>query len=939
MRLSLPPGSVLHGQKGSYTVINIVCVSERSVTVSCTDEQGKGKWRLKLYNGASAVSVEVQKILLSNPVKGVVLPCDTGGFSGLRFSVTPEFKAVDAGQFPIPLQVLTDKVIPQMADIIHQYHQNRILLRDICPSHILYRPEDEKMAYCGLNNAAVLKGNASTTKAPGHGQSAGYLAPEIEKYGYSVCSDYFSFGATILSILRGSDPAGNLTREAFLSRLSRGVVPGIDVQHLRDTPYELYSAEDKVLYLALGLMLPDPAVRWGYGEIRCWCSGQSIPLMQGGKRVHYQFARPYTAGGGQCWNQKQLAAGIAAKRTEWTDSAVRRIAEFAREEGLACSGALDWIAADPGLSAKGKIFRYIYTLDPAIVGLWWDGRSFSDTGSLVDAFKKGTFPTEEFSRLLRDRAISFLEKCREGIGISSGECIADIEAVESLETSEPGKGVQRCMMMFANDPDERFFTVDGEDYRDLSQLLLRYKDDGKRLRELSSAILLDPSFQAWLWAKGMEQSGTEAVRIVRSSPERGFYLLLCICERSVSDEGVKKLARRMFLRWGDYAPVVWLSRNIRFYKAAGESGRMLYDTFSGAGFEVMDSLDTLSRKANALVSDYQIFVGRTLKNPFVLENEDAGDQDFEYYPLYESGYFCCSWINGLEVCPAFLKSVGEVIDAGKVGTWLRHSEDEEIRRLQERSSRLSAGNDDASADEEGAYSSLSSRNLGLSVFMMIAACVLFALSGNKSWMAGAASFAAGGIFPAHSFLQYYKKKVRVEVRLRNRQVQRNRQSAIDSRIGIIRQRGMEVYTGIVNGQAVQCRVAAAADAGIEDRDILGQNAPDLSDLDLGAGQKVMAYISTYGYVMMAVISVGDGYSLFAEASIYAAIYGLALPYLLNRRRLVRTFSAWSATTLTVAAAAIWGGAAFGSSFFVAMNWAPVVCLIAGGVLGLFLMFM
>ena len=52
MRISIPPGTTLRGKKDTYKVKNIICLSERSVTVSCSDSNNR-EWRLKLYNGDS----------------------------------------------------------------------------------------------------------------------------------------------------------------------------------------------------------------------------------------------------------------------------------------------------------------------------------------------------------------------------------------------------------------------------------------------------------------------------------------------------------------------------------------------------------------------------------------------------------------------------------------------------------------------------------------------------------------------------------------------------------------------------------------------------------------------------------------------------------------------------------------------------------------------
>lgn len=205
MRISIPPGTTLRGKKDTYKVKNIICLSERSVTVSCSDSNNR-EWRLKLYNGDSSINEEIQFFLMSHSMQGVILPSDIGEYSGIRFSVYEMIDATSADSFPIAIDILVSRIIPQMAYLIDQYHKMNVLLRDICPSHILYKPDEGKIAYCGFNNATLLRGKATITKEPGYGQEQSFIAPEVGNYGYSKCSDYFSLGTTILAMLKGYNP-------------------------------------------------------------------------------------------------------------------------------------------------------------------------------------------------------------------------------------------------------------------------------------------------------------------------------------------------------------------------------------------------------------------------------------------------------------------------------------------------------------------------------------------------------------------------------------------------------------------------------------------------------------------------------------------------------------------------------------------------------------
>ena len=930
MRISLPPGTVLRGQRSAYKVNNIICLSERSVTVSCFDGDNRER-RLKLYNGDSSVTEETQVFLMKHAMQGVVLPTDIGEYSGLRFSVYEKINATSAESFPISIDVLMGKIIPQMAYLIDKYHKMNVLLRDICPSHILYKPDERKIAYCGFNNVAFLRGKASTTKEPGHGQEQSYIAPEVGKYGYSRSSDYFSFGTAILTMLKGDNPIEGIARKDFIEQLKIGRVPGIDVEHLRNTSFELYSSEDRVMYLVLGLLIPDPRNRWEYGEIRCWLNGQQIPLVQKGNRLKYQFNEPFVVGNTRCWNERQLAQALASTKTAWTESVFSDLLSFAKKQSMAATQELQEYKNDSSISSCGKIFRSIYAIDPHINGLWWKGIRYDDAEGIAKAIQNKRLSENIASTMLKDSVFSFFERTRSKYGSGNAVPINELVSIEASEAAEGGKGVQRFLMLFSGDVDSRYFEFDNNKYKSIYELLVKFKNDGKSLREKSPGLLRNQSFQAWLWAKGMEPSGREADRIAKEAPQQSMYFLLCLCEELEKDDSAKKLARSIFLKWGDFSPVVWLCSNVRYYNVVSETDRSLFDVFRNTKFKLDSTIDELSRVASNLVSDYQMFVTRTLDNPFVLENEKIDEFSYGYYPQYESGYFCCHWINGLEVCPAFLSSVGDSIDSGEIGKWLKEGEDDEVKRLNEKASVLPDFSNDST--DEGRYLSSCNKNIACSVLMVIVAVVLLILTRHYSFGLGIIAFVASVLFPVNSFFWYTQKKNRIELWTRNKQDIQYRHSFIEGKIKNIHKRNNEIYSGIVSRKQNKVKIT---DDGVNTAALTLDN-PEA--LDLSTWQKVMAYLSSYGFVMMATIYLGNAYSSFLSVSIYAVIYGIGAPFLINRRRFVNSCFAWTITTLIVTGASLFGGMAYGSSFFVTMNWIPVVCLIVIAVLCIIMMFM
>ena len=100
------------------------------------------------------------------------------------------------------------------------------------------------------------------------------------------------------------------------------------------------------------------------------------------------------------------------------------------------------------------------------------------------------------------------------------------------------------------------------------------------------------------------------------------------------------------------------NNHIEDYKMVSISDQILYDRLKNASFPLTDSLDRLSSAASSLVSDYLHFVSLTASNSLKVNRADLEFAEFSYYPEKADRYFLCTWENNMEVCPAFLKSIG-----------------------------------------------------------------------------------------------------------------------------------------------------------------------------------------------------------------------------------------------------------------------------------------
>ena len=656
IRMSLPPGTKLTGERGTYIVKNFICMSSRSTTVSCEVSNGT-TYRLKLYNGQYSTSKDLLRKAALVMKKGVIAPFDIGEYGGCPFVVSLNVNATDTSKYPISQNVLIHRIIPQMAYVIQRYHQSRILLRDICPEHILYRISEQQIAYCGFNNLAVLPERATITKEQGYGEHPAFIAPEVPQYGYSTRSDYYSLGLTLLCMMLGRNPMENMSWNEIQTHLRSGIVPGINMDHLRNTAYDVYSAEDKVLYLILGLMLPNPKDRWGYGEIRCWCNNQHIPLVRKEGRIFYQYNEPFIVNRYRCWNYQQLTKRLAMEKEAWTDDVFQRLNGFAQRQNINIWNQILKECQGQRMTTGSKIFKAIYGINPALDGFWWKGKKYLTTEELIREAASQKSIHDILAEILRTQSLSYFLKMRKRVSYISEEDIADMMKIEQWEISEPGKGVNRCLMRFARSVQARTFKVKNKEFQDMDQLLKEYSMYGTRLKKESTEILKNKTVQAWLWANGMEEAGVAAQRIGEAEPEQSYYLLLKIMEDAAKTEAAKQLARKMYLVYGEYAPVYWLSNHIDEYKMISIGDQILYDTFKNANIYLEEPLEKLSTKISRMVPDYQHFVSRTAKRSADIKEVDLEFCDFSFYPLKKDGFFDFTWDNDIEVTQDFFNEI------------------------------------------------------------------------------------------------------------------------------------------------------------------------------------------------------------------------------------------------------------------------------------------
>ncbi|MCR5735397.1 MAG: hypothetical protein K6G22_12400, partial [Lachnospiraceae bacterium] len=508
---------------------------------------------------------------------------------------------------------------------------------------------------------------------------------------------------------------------------------------------------------------------------------------------------PCVINGISCFNDRMIAETLARNADKLTDADLNGLASFLKKQKNS--------PVDPGTipaheSFKARIFKYIYAIDPAIDGFYWDGKRFGSTDDFAASIRANPALLSELKEILKNDCFSYYASSRNKVGITAFSDVSEIKRLEELEKREPGAGANRCLMLFTGDKNRRSFTINGKVYTKVSELVA---DDPKTvfwLKQNCVQIMKNDSFKAWLWARGMEKAANDAERNMDRDPDSAFTIFLTVCEACADNDEDKKKIRKIYLKFGDLSPIVWLISNVRYYKAISSVNKDLQDRFLNARIDTGKSISQLNDRLSGMVGDYQLFVQKTIDNPFTAENEESFGERTGFYPMYESGYFCLRWKERLEVCPAYLKATGERIDKGEVNKWLDEAMKNETDRLNRKLSALGSkfrpGRTVLMEDHK--------KWLIISTAVMILTLILMIGCFPVLGAFGMIAFIGAFIWFFISLSTCYRDKVGLDLAINESDdTERKRMSVTGKRDGLLR-RKEEILQGIMNGTNNKSRI-------------------------------------------------------------------------------------------------------------------------------------
>ena len=650
MQSGLQRNSIIQGRDGSWRIIVLDSVSEQRLVYQVESENGT-KGALHFYSGHNTLcNSTLDAFKQAIDTKSIEDVIDSGYVDDTFFAVFCQPK-----QEIVSVADIENSVVRKLVRVALRCHKQRILLRS-------FRAENLSCAqnhtyFNEYANIAVLQNGTTASFAPDLLLDQRYIAPEVKKQGYGFSADYYAIGVTLYALMKGEGVFNKITNESFDAWKKNGILPGSAEHPLPDKVQQSPTQIARLYWLISGLTLPDPLRRWNAREVSIWLKGYDIPLFSSGKRVNYDMRKPLQICNTTCWSFADIPLMLLRQGAHAQNGR-----EICREVQMGLNGQKDeWVKVLQSvlerstLTDEGCLFECGYALNPKMSGLWVGGKNYDNTEDLVRAINAREVSKDALSPLLCDACLSRLLRFRGG----DQSVIEALERIEAYERNKKYAGVERFLLRFGGKATSKSFGVEGRTYNSMQELLDYYKKNGIVLKSLCKSILNNPAFEALMNERGLEEIVKKAQG--ESNPQESFFLFLLICE-ATSDQMEKQLARKMYMRWGEYAPISWLSRNMNCYHGTTMYFSAVQECRTG---DV--PLTEIRKKMVEEFVKYQRFVGDTQINPYYAEQEDENANRM-IVPATARYYFCLKW-EGTDVTPAFYSWCGMNLPEKELSSW------------------------------------------------------------------------------------------------------------------------------------------------------------------------------------------------------------------------------------------------------------------------------
>lgn len=408
--MNLRNGQKISSIRNNYTVVRMECYSDRSKTWLVQDEKNI-LFRLKCYDGMTTMDMQARNRLEKLPMmySGSCV-IDRGEIDGVLFDVSP-LMAGDLNVRNVPIYAVRHYLLPQLSEGLHALHSQGLLLRDLCPEHILVSNDSAHFFFCGFSNMVCLSDCASKTSIPDNGVRQSFRAPECDTAGFSTASDYYSLGMLVYTLYRrlNGDSFNDMTQP--------------DLQTIKDCD---------VRQLVAGLTCQEPEKRWREIQIDDWLEKRAIRKQ---KRVFVrsdQLASPIVFCGEKCWEYSQLAELIGLKSPTISSEQFQNLVRSLVENVDFRINRINNLDKEP-ISLIGKCFRLIYVLNPETQGVWVGGKKYEDTETLFKDASQDSVVRENLKLLLQEKAFTYWADAVDVTDMETKISLAELEKRYSFD--------------------------------------------------------------------------------------------------------------------------------------------------------------------------------------------------------------------------------------------------------------------------------------------------------------------------------------------------------------------------------------------------------------------------------------------------------------------------------------------------------------------------
>ncbi|MEM9009211.1 MAG: serine/threonine-protein kinase PknK [Cyanobacteria bacterium P01_F01_bin.86] len=213
------PKPVLSPQLAGYTIAETIHQGSRANVYRVVETDTQRHVVIKVLaqeypSFAELVRFRNQYTVAKNlPISGIISPLSLNAYGNGYALVMEDVGGIDLGQYarqyPLSLSEILDIAI-QLANILHELHQHRVIHKDIRPANILIHPGSKRIKLSDLSIASLLPKETQALQSPQSLEGTlAYMAPEQTgrmNRAIDYRTDFYALGVTLYQLLTGQLP-------------------------------------------------------------------------------------------------------------------------------------------------------------------------------------------------------------------------------------------------------------------------------------------------------------------------------------------------------------------------------------------------------------------------------------------------------------------------------------------------------------------------------------------------------------------------------------------------------------------------------------------------------------------------------------------------------------------------------------------------------------